>query len=228
MIAFHGNSNIKEKYVSRVKAHGIADEIIHGAYWERGKGCAVGCTIHGSEHHQYEVQLGIPRILALLEDRIFEGMANGNSKEFPLQFLSAIEPGADLSMVWYHFSHWLLVDPTDGVIKYAKKKSTKDAIQAVANLYARAARGEKVAQQEWVDARIAASATYAAYAAYAADAAYASAYVYAAYASAYVYADAAADAADAAPGTVDKWKEVKKQINLSSIESLRLACEIGK
>ena len=33
MKAFHGDSNIKAKYVERVKAHALADEIIHGKYW---------------------------------------------------------------------------------------------------------------------------------------------------------------------------------------------------
>ncbi len=87
MLAFHGKKEVKAEFVARVKAHALADEIVHGHYWERGKGCAVGCTIHGSDHGEYEVQLGIPRILARLEDCIFEGMENGDSKKFPLRFL---------------------------------------------------------------------------------------------------------------------------------------------
>ena len=196
MIAFHGDPAIKKRFVARVKAHAVADEIIHGVYWESGKGCAVGCTIHGSSHAAYETELGIPQILAYLEDRIFEGMRNGNSKEFPLRFISAIEPGADLSLVWYQFVHWLLVDPEDGVIKFAKTEKTKDAILKVASLYDRAARGETVDRDEWLCARNIASAyasAASAYAAAAAAAAAASAYAAASDASAY----AAAAAADA-------------------------------
>lgn len=99
LIAFHGKTSIRAEYIARVKAHAAADEIIQGKYWENGKGCAVGCTIHGSNHADYEKVLGIPQVLAHLEDRIFEGLQNGESKKFPLQFLSAIKPGADLSMV---------------------------------------------------------------------------------------------------------------------------------
>jgi len=44
MIAFHGKPEIKEQYLARVRAHAAADEIIHGKYWEGGKGCAIGCT----------------------------------------------------------------------------------------------------------------------------------------------------------------------------------------
>src|SRR3990172_7843606 len=127
MQAFHNDPAIKQKYIERVKAHVLADEIVHGTYWENGKGCAVGCTIHGQDHGLYETELGITKILARLEDRIFEGMGNGDSKEFPLRFISAIEPGADLSLVWPEFARWLLVDPTEGVIIFAKTDKIGDA-----------------------------------------------------------------------------------------------------
>ena len=55
MEAFHNDPSIKEKYLTRVQAHYKADEIIQGKYWENGKGCAVGCTIHSSDHKNYEL-----------------------------------------------------------------------------------------------------------------------------------------------------------------------------
>jgi hypothetical protein len=189
MIAFHGDSSIKAKYVARVKAHAVADEIVHGQYWKNGKGCAVGCTIHSGDHAAYEREIGVPVILARLEDRLFEAMQNGDAKEFPLRFISAIRPGADLSRVWYQFALWLLVDAVDGVIKFAKTEKTKEAILSVAALYSRAARGETVEREEWLRARKDAAAyayadAYAAAAAYAADAAESPKYAeYAAYAA---------------------------------------------
>ena len=63
MRAFHNNPAIKEKYLARVRAHAAADEIIKGQYWQNGRGCAVGCTIHSSSHKAYEDELGIPRFL---------------------------------------------------------------------------------------------------------------------------------------------------------------------
>ena len=196
MRAFHNDPKLKDKYVARVKEHVTADEIIHGVYWEDGKGCAVGCTIHGRDHRLYETELGIPRVLALLEDRIFEGMGNGDSKEFPLRFISAIDPGADLSLVWPKFANWLLLDPTDGVIKFAKTDKARRAIRAVADLHSRAARGLQVKDEEWKRARNAAAYAYDAYAYADAYDAYADAYdAYAAYAYAY---DAYAASASAA------------------------------
>ena len=68
LIAFHGKQSVKDFYIERVRAHAAADEIIHGKYWENGKGCAVGCTIHSRTHARYETELGIPLALARLED----------------------------------------------------------------------------------------------------------------------------------------------------------------
>src|SRR5205085_6017374 len=127
MIAFHGKVGIKRKYLARVRAHRKADELIKGTYWENGKGCAVGCTVHSSRHENYETELGIPRSLARIEDGIFEGLANGEAKLWPEKFLSVIKTGADLSGVTDRFLHWLLVDPVDGVIKFAKTERSRKA-----------------------------------------------------------------------------------------------------
>ena len=88
--AFHNDPAIKAKYLARVRAHRLADELIHGTYWQYGKGCAVGCTIHSSNHAAYETELGIPEILARLEDGLFEALPNGEAKVWPEAFLKAI------------------------------------------------------------------------------------------------------------------------------------------
>ena len=99
LLAFHGKQEIKDEYIARLEEHYKADEIIKGQYWENGKGCAVGCTIHSNNQAAYEDELGIPTAIAELEDVIFEGLPNKESKEFPLQLLKAINVGADLSKV---------------------------------------------------------------------------------------------------------------------------------
>src|SRR5258707_9315460 len=111
LLSFHGKPEIKEFYLARVRAHRAADEIIHGTYWEKGKGCAVGCTIHSGTHSAYEIELGIPRELAHMEDGIFESLSNGRSSAWPEDFLSATPVGIDLSLVWPRFTLWTLIDP---------------------------------------------------------------------------------------------------------------------
>ncbi len=197
LIAFHGNPKIKQRYVARVQRHQLHDQIVQGQYWENGKGCAVGCTLHTSsgEHARYETELGIPRVIAYLQDRIFEGLSNEEAKEFPLAFLKAIPVGADLSRVIAIFLRWLLVDDEAGVIRFCMG-GTREAVERVGALYTRMLGGETITLSEWRQARSAADAADAYAAAYAAAAdAAAAAYAYAdaAYAAAaYAYAAAAA------------------------------------
>ena len=177
MKAFHGKQSIKDEYMNRLKDHRERDEIVKGQYWEHGKGCAVGCTVHSNNHKAYEEELGIPMVLARLEDSIFEGLLNEEAKEFPLNFLSAINVGADLSSVGDKFLHWLLVDKIHGVIQYVEDKKI---VQSVADLYKKKIDGEYIQLDEWKtvygDADHAASlgshASYFSHAARAARAAY--------------------------------------------------------
>ena len=203
MLAFYNDQAIKDKYLSRVRLHRAADEIVKGQYWEGGKGCAVGCTVHSSDHLAYETELGIPRIIARLEDRIFENLPNELAMTWPERFLDAIPVGKDLSRVWPKFAIFLLTDPTQcnsrheqcGIVA-GHYQTTLDggtvdwfAAAAAADAYAASAYAAAAAADAAADAA-AASAAYAAAAAYA----YA-AYAYAASAAA---AAAAADAAAAA------------------------------
>lgn len=158
LVAFHGSQKLKDFYVGRIQAHKEADEIVHRDYWVNGKGCAVGCTIHSGRHADYESELGIPRSLARLEDGIFESMPNGNSMEWPLRFINAIPVSANLYPALWRFMEWLLVDPENGVIRFAKKPKTRAVIQAVADLYRRQIGGEKITEKDW---RTAAAAAYA-------------------------------------------------------------------
>jgi hypothetical protein len=170
LIAFHGDPRIKETYLARVRQHRAADELVKGQYWENGKGCAVGCTIHSDDHCRYETELGIPQALARLEDSIFEALPNDKAMAWPEQFLAAIPVGADLSLVTTRFLHWLLVDPVDGVVRFAEGGG-KAAIEQVAELFAREIEGGTVVAAEWHDAATAVeTAEAAAYATRAADA----------------------------------------------------------
>ena len=84
MIAFHGKKSGKDGVLKQLRAHARADEIVKGRYWEDGKGCAVGCTVHSDSHAAYEAQFGVPQMLARLEDTIFEGLPNDEAKKWPI------------------------------------------------------------------------------------------------------------------------------------------------
>ena len=189
MKAFHNDPINKEYYIIRVQAHYQADEIIQGQYWENGKGCAVGCTIHSSNHEEYESKLGIPKPIAYLQDTIFEKLPNELAKEFPLQFLSAIKVGADLKNVRNLFTIWMLTDEKYGVLQYADNKKI---VQDIADAFSRDM-VNTVSVEEWL--KLSNNATAAVYSDFKYDvySSYAAAFHAAAYAAAYAdssyYAD---------------------------------------
>jgi len=194
MKTFHGDPQIKEKYLARVRAHRAADEIVKGQYWQEGKGCAVGCTIHSRQHDAYEKELGIPSELARLEDRIFEGLPNSKAKYFPEQFLEAIPVGVCLKNVGWKFCIFLLRENITRVAKLEISNDLKNQITD-AILQVLAVHETAIESGEWDEgaaysaravARAAAEASWVAAAAEAA---------YAASAAANAAADAAAVAA---------------------------------
>jgi len=188
MKAFNNDQKIKEFYLARVLKHQEADEIIKGKYWEDGKGCAVGCTLHSSKHISYESELGIPVEIAILQDNIFEGLENSEAKFFPYKFLNSIKIGADLSLVFSKFLIWSLTDKKNGVINFTKKEEIKEAIRGVAKLYKRKIERIEPDFLEWIKASSNAANAANAYA-YAANA-----YAYAAAANANANAAANANA----------------------------------
>lgn len=135
--AFHNDPATKQRYLTRVRSHETAGEIVqrYPPYWKDGKGCAIGCTVHSKLHTLYETELGIPRLYARLEDRLFEGMSATKAKALPGDFLAAIAIGANLASVWSLFIQWKLLDAKDGVINSADTSELARSIELVALLY---------------------------------------------------------------------------------------------
>ena len=152
MKTFHGKQSVKDKYIERVKAHAKADEIVQGSYWENGKGCAVGCTIHGSDHKKYETELGIPEEIAYLEDTIFENLSNEEAKDFPLRFLEAIPVGVDLSHVIPELVIWQFEDKEHGLKNIKEVQEDKELCgfcEEVVALYKRELQADTPSQDEY-------------------------------------------------------------------------------
>jgi len=144
MQAYLNDSKLKENFLEEIRKHQEADAVIQGTYGDiedgKWKGCAVGCSlksmskIKGEEiktdaQERYEDLLGVPQVLARLEDGIFEGLPEEDAKKWPLKFSEAINVGADLSLVWPKFAKYILVDERDGVIKFANGR--QDVIEAI-------------------------------------------------------------------------------------------------
>jgi hypothetical protein len=149
MLSFHNDPKVKEKYLKRVRRHRLADEIVKGHYWENGKGCAVGCTLHSGNHSAYEAELGIPVWLAHLEDALFESMPCDSAVLWPERFLAAIPVGVDLRPAWPHFCIWLM----DFVEPYMLDASIS---RTVKDLHIQVVQGQTPQEADWAAARAAA------------------------------------------------------------------------
>jgi hypothetical protein len=217
VIAFHGKQRVKEFYLKRLREHRTADQLRqHFEYWSKDgedglfRGCALGCTLHSGDYAAYEAELGIPSVLALLEDGIFESLPSARAMAWPEEFLSAIRPGADLKAVWPQFAYWLLVDPEYGLMQFAERSKTKESVQKVGHLYKRWIDGEKIGDDEFTAAYAFAFAAASVSVFGTGDAYAARATTYAA-AAAYAYANAAGAANVACEATVEpaKWRKAQ-------------------
>jgi hypothetical protein len=148
MKTFHGDIAIREKYLQRLKGHAAADEIIKGLYWENGKGCAIGCTIHSDKHDAYEDELGIPVVLAYIEDTIFENLPNHLAKTWPIRFFEAIPFDVDLELIWPKFGKWLSIDSDFGDTRFHEHGSMIN----VRALFDRWIKGNKPTLEDWTAA----------------------------------------------------------------------------
>lgn len=185
MLSFHNKQEVKDFYLKRVKMHREADEIIKGVYWEDGRGCGIGCTVHSRKHYSYETELGITWRLALVEDSLFEKLPNDLAKEFPIQFLEAMPIGVDTNIIFKKFIIWNLSDKKEGLIYHIKDKKAIELLKEISATYKKSFKKE-IKIEVWKDLEKRASASASAY-----D--YDSAYTYI---SAYTYAYATPSATD--------------------------------
>ena len=132
----------KEAFVAEIAIHKKLDHFLQGTYQEGDKGCAVGCSIMSinkltkkdiatSSHKSYETYLGIPEWLAYLEDKLFEEMTVARSKEWPLEFIEAINVGSDLDKIKVPFLCFLLEQNVATMTKLLESVEDKKQIKIV-------------------------------------------------------------------------------------------------
>ncbi len=159
MQAFHNDSAVKEKYLSRVQEHRRLDNIRQRVTWENGKGCAIGCTLENYDHKAYEVELGIPEWLARVEDTIFEGLPVERAKFWPEDFLSAVPLGVDLDKIKAPFIIFVL-ESTLANFDHDKNPAIKKSVNDIISLWRQYPEGPA-----WSAAESAAAAAAAAWSA---------------------------------------------------------------
>jgi len=157
--AFHGDQKIKDFYIDRIRQHREADQLVRGTSvrgtsWDSttNTGCGIGCTLNAYDHQAYETELGIPELIAHLEDSIFEGLPEADAMEWPGKFLKAIPIGADLTKIIPQIVIWQFEDETWGLQNTQEiKDDPKLAIACtdLVALYRRELAGGRVTTDEW-------------------------------------------------------------------------------
>ena len=160
MRAFIETEVSKEDLLASLAANREADRLIQGEYWNDGKGCAVGCTLHDyrpgeeADHTLYEPLFGWSQRLARLEDRIFEGLPAKQAIGWPERLTRAVAVGCDTDRAVDHWMLWLLSNEGSPLAQWQEEAPVFNA----ANLYRRRLDGDEPDQGEWDAARDAARA----------------------------------------------------------------------
>ena len=162
------NQGLKSALVAEIRKHREQDQVGQGEYATYGKDfskppkyCAIGCTIQSaatvlgtrvyswSNHKKYVDWLGIPEILAELQDVIHEGLSEESFPIWPERFMEAVPTETDLSLVFPKFALWFLIDEENGILREAQFLQHREAIQNAAGLFSAIIAKEHIPQQVW-------------------------------------------------------------------------------
>jgi hypothetical protein len=129
-LAFTNCEHTKKSAIALAQYHFDADAYIKGSYGEGEgtdfRGCSVGCMASGN-HKDYVRLFNIDPRIAYVSDVIFEGLPNGEHKDWTLQLFKAIPEGADTIKIYAQFMA--------KVLRRAAKHDSSGSCEAVAKLH---------------------------------------------------------------------------------------------
>jgi hypothetical protein len=178
MLSFFNEPTLKAALLARIDDHAEADAFLQGTYWREGKGCFIGCAIHGDNPMKFEQQYGLSVFVARLGEYYFENADRDDAILMPRAIIDAIPVGVETHWVWPRLWQWIVTDPVHGLL--ASPKCSKDLLKETCRIYeawpqtdraaARAAR-TAVLEAAWSADAMAGAAALAVAAAATADAA---------------------------------------------------------
>ena len=144
--------------------HAIDGMLIKGTYGKMNgsfKGCSVGCIMRDINpefngefdeniHEKVALEFGYPEWLVRLQDKIFEGLPDGENLDWHVQLSKAIPVNAD----WQKILHQVHVAILR--VSYRTAGSSKEAVQGVIDLHERVIAGESLCDGDWSAAESAA------------------------------------------------------------------------
>ena len=167
LLAFKNTTITKEELLDELNNHQKLDNFVRGTFDNgNGKGCAVGCSLQSlskikgveisyEDHLLYEKHFGVPEWLARVEDALFEGVGVKRSKTFPVEFIQAINPGADLNKIKNEFVIYILKSNLKN-FDHKEYPDVKKAIDMCVALYEAPEWDESAAESARLAARLAA------------------------------------------------------------------------
>ncbi len=177
--AFDGDAAVKQAIITRLKTHWATGKVtpqfkmVYKAPPHDETG-VMGATVESEDESEYERQLGIPAEAAYLHETLLyfcgrETMPDDPegapiftlapfAQDYPVQWLNAIAPGANLSMLAPRFVAWTLRDLLSGGLpsQLALDPAIKAAGEGVQVLFDTAIAGGTVPPEQWTAARKAA------------------------------------------------------------------------
>ncbi len=152
MQAFLNKKEIKNDSISKLEKHIFQGDLTKSEYWNGSKGTAVGCTVQSFDCSKYEVELGIPKDVAFLEDAVFNELPLTQGGPFAVNFLESINIGSDLSKLYSQIIIWQFEDVKYGLgsIKEVKRDiELYTYCEEVISLYKKERSGISVSPKEF-------------------------------------------------------------------------------
>ena len=140
-LSYHNDEGLKDAFVKEIETHRRLDAFIQGTYDDGYvgvfKGCSVGCSIHSmnriqgtsinyEDHAALAEAVGWPEWLVRLQDTLFEGMSEEDSKNWTLSLANAVPVGKDINPVKWRFCSYLM----QGNIERVENLDINEALKA--------------------------------------------------------------------------------------------------
>jgi len=87
-------------------AHHAADEVVAGIYWTGGRGCFIGCAVHGQDPSPLIEETDIPLVWIRTAEAIFEGLARMYGPERSRDFFRDVTKAGVVDGKDYSKFHW--------------------------------------------------------------------------------------------------------------------------
>lgn len=163
-------AEVKSRMIELADEHQKNDEYLAGRFWNNGKGCSIGCTIHDAkklglvdeleygDHAALAKVLGVPEFVTRIMDTIFEWLPDAERPAFTPLVLRTIRPDRHYATLQDHFSAWCMLDPKYGVSIVASNPDVRCVSKRIGELYAKRARGEAISDADLEVAQLQADA----------------------------------------------------------------------